>query len=134
MDVYLLACGALMVSGLIMNCVDRRMFLLTALVGAGFFSPIPDNNAEIFYASCIAVEITVAVLAFHLNRKAGIVIADICVLLVLAHIMGYALDGHLPFSPYHIIVKMLEASQLLACVVLSPVLVPILRNHDAKTT
>lgn len=131
---YLAACGALLAAGLVLNAGDRRALLLTALVGASVFLPAPHHSAEAFYTFCIAVDVAIGVLAWATRSKAGAAVADLCVLLVIAHIMGYALDGSSPFSPYRIIVKILELSQLAACVALSPILAPILRNHDATTT
>jgi hypothetical protein len=58
----------------------------------------------------------------------------VCAVLVIAHMLGYALDGYPPFSPYRSIVKLLEVSQLLACVALSPLMAHLLRNRDATTT
>lgn len=134
MDYYLLACGGLLAAGLMLNITDRRLLLLTAVVGAGFFWPPPAQSAVAFYSFCIAVEIAVGITALKIDRRSGAWVADIAVLLVIAHIMGYALDGSLAFSPYRVIVKILEASQILVCVILSPVLLPILRNRDATTT
>lgn len=134
MDYYLLACGGLLVAGLMLNITDARLLTLTCVVGAGFFWPPPTHSAAAFYTFCIAAEIVVGIVALKLNRKTGIWVAEIAGLLILAHIMGYVMDGSLAFSPYRIIVKILEASQIMVCVILSPVLMPILRNHDAKTT
>lgn len=131
---YYPACGVLLAAGLILNCADRRMLALTALVGASIFLPVPRETAEQFYLFCIVAETAIGLAAVALRNSAGVLIAETCALLVVAHIMGYALDGHPPFSPYRVIVKLLEVSQLVACVALSPVLAPILRNHDAKTS
>lgn len=131
---YQLACGALLFSALVLNITDRRMLALTALVGASVFLPAPRETALQFYGFCIAVEILVACLALALAARGSSIIVDVCAVLVIAHILGYALDGFPPFSPYRSIVKLLEVSQLLACVALSPLLAPLLRNHDAKPT
>lgn len=131
---YQLACAALLVIGLVLNVQSGRMLALTMLVGISIFVPAPMQSAQAFYMVCIHAEIGVGIIAWLTGTKAGVLVMDICVLLVLAHIMGYALDGSPPFSPYRIIVKILEVSQLVACAALSPVLAPILRNHDATPT
>lgn len=131
---YLPACGGLLLAALVLSAPDRRMLLLVLAVGASVFVPAPHETAEQFYVFCAAVEILVAMLAWRAASVAGILIANICVFLVLAHIMGYVTDGSNPFSPYRLIVKILEVSQLLVCVVLSPVMAPILRNRDATPT
>lgn len=131
---YLLACGALFATSLVLNLQDRRMLALTVMVGAIIFAPMPDATAEQFYVACILAEIAIGLCALAIRNSAGVMVAEVCALLVITHAMGYALDGSPPFSPYRVIVKILEVSQLVVCVALSPVLAPILRNHDAKTT
>lgn len=131
---YLIACGALAGLGCILNISDRRMLALIALVSASIFASPPRETPEQFYFFCIAAEISVAVCACALRSRASGAIVDICVLLVIVHVMGYAMDGSPPLSPYRGMVKLLEILQLGLCIVLSPVLAPILRNHDASPT
>lgn len=131
---FVTACGILFMFGLALNGHDRRMLLLTLAVGAGFFLPAPMDSALQFYIWVTCVEILVAIAALLIKAKASLIVVETSVLLVIAHIMGYALDGSLPFSPYHLIVKLLEVSQIAACLALSPILAPILRNQDATTT
>lgn len=130
---YLVACGSMLLVGLILNVMDRRMLALTSLVGASVFIPVPSESAAQFYLFCVACEVGVGLLAWLSQREAGFIVANICVLLVIAHAMGYALDGSAPLSPYHVIVKLLELSQLAVCAALSPVISPILRNQNATT-
>lgn len=131
---YHTACGILLCTAFVLNLADRRMLVLIGLVGASIFASAPRESAEQFYIFCITVEITVAILACALRARAASAIVDICVLLVIVHAMGYAMDGSPPFSPYRGIVKLLEILQLVMCIALSPVLAPILRNNDAKPT
>lgn len=133
MDYYLLACGAIFVLAICLNMFDRPMLLLTIVVGVGFFLPAPRGSADEFYAFCITMEIFVGVAAWYSKSKAGYIIVDVSLALVITHLMGYALDGNPPFSPYRLIVKILEVTQLMACAALSPIIYPILRNHDATT-
>lgn len=130
---YGLACAALLAVGLVLNWQCRRMLAVTIIVGISVFLPAPHESAEKFYLFCTAAEMVVGLLAWASQSRAGAVVADICVLLVIAHVMGYALDGSPPFSPYRVIVKILEISQLVACAALSPILAPILRNHETTT-
>ncbi len=134
MDWFLLACSALLAVAMAVNLLDRRMLLLTAMVGVGFYWPQPTTSAAAFYTSCIAAEVLVGVAALVLDRKRGFWIADISLALVISHIMGFVIDGSIPASPYHSLVKLLEFSQIVACVALSPVIAPILRNRDEATT
>lgn len=131
---YQFACGSLAVFALILNCLDRRMFCLTLLIIGSILVPAPMGSAEQFYTFCVSVDLAIGFVAWRMAGTPGKWVADICVLLVISHVMGYALDGSLPFSPYHAIVKILEASELLVCVVLSPVVAPVLHNQDAKTS
>lgn len=131
---YLFACGVLLLAALVVNHSDRRMLALAVLVGASIFSPVPHESAAQFYLFCISAEILVAISAYALRSNASGAIVDLCVLLVLVHIMGFAMDGSPPFSPYRGLVKLLEVLQLLLCIALSPIIAPILRNHDATPT
>lgn len=112
------------------NMFDRRMLLLTVLVGVGFYWPPPAQSYVVFYTFCISMELLVGLLAYQIDRKAGIVILDIALLLVFSHLMALYLDGSKTFSPYRLLIKLLEFSQITACVALSPVIAPILRNRD----
>lgn len=128
---YLQVCGALSISALILNLRDFRMLVISMMVVVSIFVPVPSSNAESFYTFCVLFEILVAVIAWATRKEAGFLIANACVLLVIAHVMGYSLDGSVPLSPYHVIVKILELVELGICVALSPVIAPILRNQDA---
>lgn len=130
---YGLACAALLAIGLVLNWQCRRMLAVTLIVGISVFLPAPHESAEKFYFFCIVAEVIVGLLAWASQSRAGTIIADICVLLVIAHVLGYALGGSPPFSPYRVIVKILEVSQLVVCAALSPILAPILRNHETTT-
>lgn len=131
---YLLACGALIATAVVLNIRDVRMLALTVLVGATVFLPVPSHTQMQFYGTCILVELCVLAWCVFLPSRASSLMIHIVLLMVVAHFMGWILDGSPPLSPYRVIVKVLEISQLLACVALSPVLTPILRNRDAAPT
>lgn len=132
---YLIACGVLLAIAAALNLRDWRGLALTLLVGANIFMPMPQHTAEAFYAGCIAAELVVLASSLLLKCRASEFIGYASVLLVISHFMGYSLDaGSNPLSPYRGIVKLLEVGQLLACVAFSPILAPLLRNHDATTT
>lgn len=132
---YLVACGVLLAIGAALNLREWRGLLLTLLVGANIFAPMPMSSAEAFYSGCILAETVVLLAAkFLLKSGASEFVFYASAALVLSHFMGYSLDGYNPLSPYRGIVKLIEVSQLMACVAFSPILAPILRNRDAKTT
>jgi len=128
---YLPACGSLLVVGIILNFLDARMLALTLIVGLNIFLPVPAESQFQFYLFCILYETVVALVAYLTRCEAGFLLMNTCALLVIAHLMGYALDGSAPLSPYHVIVKLLETLELGICIAFSPVLTPILRNQDA---
>lgn len=131
---YEALCALLMAAGLAANLRDRRNLALVVLLGVVFFVPTPREYGA-FYLYCASAEIVVALLAvFVIKSRASELVAYACALLVISHFMGYSLDGNPPFSPYRGIVKLLEISQLVACVALSPALAHILRNRDATTS
>lgn len=129
---FIIACSLMLLISLWVNRTDRRMLALTLVVGAAFFLPTPDVYDQ-FYVFCISAECLVALLALTIRADGSVLVAEVCALLVITHLLGYSLDGSPPFSPYRVIVKLLEFSQIAACAALSPVIAPILRNHDAKT-
>lgn len=130
---YLVTCGALLSLAAVLNLTDRRMLVLILAVGINIFFPVPAFTQAQFYGTCIALELMVLVVAVFYSARASSVSVFACVLLIITHFMGWTLDGSQPFSPYQLIVKFLEVIQLLACVALSPVFTPILRNHDVTT-
>lgn len=130
---YLIACGALLALAAVLNLTDRRMLALTLVVGATIFLPVPSHTQLQFYGTCIMVETAVLVFSVFVTSRASGVMIHILLAMILAHFMGWILDGSGPFSPYRSIVKILECAQLLACVALSPIIAPILRNQDATT-
>lgn len=129
---YLVACGFVLAIALGLNLQDRRMLALTVAVGVSVFMPVPAFTQAQFYGTCILAELVVASLAVFYTSRGSTIIFYCCLALVASHFMGWILDGNPPLSPYRLIVKLLEFSQLAACVALSPIIAPILRNrHEA---
>lgn len=131
---YLVACGALLATAVVLNVRDVRMLALTLLVGATIFMPVPAYTQAQFYGTCIGAELVVLAFCVLMSSRASCVMIHIVLAMIVAHFMGWMLDGSPPLSPYRVIVKVLEFSQLAVCVALSPVLTPILRNRDAAPT
>lgn len=131
---YLVACGILLAVATVLNLTDRRMLALTLLVGATIFLPVPSHTQLQFYGTCIIVETAVLAYVVFVHSRASGMMAHILLAMIVAHFMGWILDGSPPLSPYRSIVKILECAQLAACVALSPVLTPKLRNRDAAPT
>lgn len=131
---YFYACGLFLFAALVLNLRDSRMLSLTLVVGASIFSSPPMDSRTHFYMFCIIVEIAVAIFAIVSKSKAGNIMAHICAVMTVAHIGGLILGGGLPLSPYQVIIKLLEFSQLLACVALSPAIRHTLKADYATTT
>jgi hypothetical protein len=112
-----------------LNRHDRRMLLLTLAVGVSVFLPVPKSSAFAFYASCICAEFLVGLVAFVLRARGSEMVLSACVVLEIAHLMGYILNGYPPLSSYRIIVPVLESAQLVACVAMSPALFARLQNR-----
>ena len=128
---YLQACAGLLFVGLILNRHDRRMLALTILVGTTIFIPVPRDTALQFYLFCIASETLAAIVAVTFIRaRASEMVASVCVLLVLLHVMGYIKDGYPALSAYRILVPLLESLQLVTCILMSPALYARLRNRQ----
>lgn len=123
------AYAALVVLALYLNRRDRRMLLLTLAVGVSVLMPVPRDSAAVFYAACITAELIVALIAMILRTRGSELIMSLCAALELTHIMGYILDGSGHLSSYRVIVPVLEAAQLVACVCLSPAIFARLQNR-----
>lgn len=123
-------CLALLGLAVCLNTRDGRMLALTLLVGASVFTPAP-REYENFYLFCISFECIVALAALRLNTAASVPIFILCLVLVIAHVMGYYKDGYPPFSPYRAIVPMLETMEILCCVLASNPLLSLIRNRES---
>ncbi|MCX7283892.1 MAG: hypothetical protein NTX28_07585 [Novosphingobium sp.] len=110
---------------------DWRLLALTAVVALNVFLPMPRDTALQFYTACASAEIIVAVAALSLRLPASIPIAVVCALLVVSHALGYQYDGFPAFSPYRVICKLLEALEILCCVIFSKKVLSILNNRGA---
>lgn len=112
-----------------LNRHDWRMLLLTLAVGVSVFLPVPRQSALVFYGFCMVAELLVALIALALQARGSELIVSICVVLEVAHLMGYILNGYPPLSSYRVIVPVLESAQLLTCVCMSPALFVRLQNR-----
>lgn len=110
------------------NLRDSKMLWLTALVGLAVFVPVPPGS---FYAFCAVGELAVALLAYALAADASKVIWRISTLLMLFHGCGYLFDGYPIESPYHMLVKIAEHAELVACILLSHPFTGRLKNGAA---
>lgn len=99
-----------------LNLHDWKMLALTALVTAGVFVPVPD---EYFYFTCMLGEATIGFLAFKLQSTASKPIWRISIVLIVFHFLGFVYNGYPIASPYHIVVKICEHTELLSCILLS---------------
>lgn len=117
--------GILLLIALSVNVRDWRMFTLSCIVGAGIFVPIADAY---FYLICTLVECAVLVSAIFIAAPASKVIVRISALLILFHGLGWLFNGYPPTSPYHIMVRISEHAELIACILLSRPLTKMV-NH-----
>lgn len=119
--------GILLTLAVMVNLRDRRMLLLSLVVGAGIFMPIQDAY---FYGVCMLVEVAVGISAALLQSRASKVVLRISQLLIIFHTLGWWLNGYPPESPYHLMVRICEHAELLACIILSAKLT--LRSNHAR--
>lgn len=112
-----------------LNQGDRRALTLTVLVGLTIFVPTPREWGN-FFLFCISAEILVIIAALRLKTAASPLVILACVLLVIAHVMGYYKNGYPSYSPYRAIVPTLETLELLCCVLASAPIASRLRNRD----
>lgn len=124
----MIAYAALLGLSLWLNRADRKMLLLSVLVGGSFFMEVPRGSPAEFYGVCIAIEIVLAVAALALGARASLIVAEICLVMVAAHIMGWATNGYAPASPYKGIMFITEYAQIAVCILASRSAICRLRN------
>lgn len=123
------AYAVLLAAAFVLNRHDRRMLLLTLVVGVSVFVPVPRQSAEVFYAFCISAELLVMFLAWRIKAQGSELVMSFSFALAWLHVMGYAVDGSSTLSTYRILVPMLEAALLVACVCTSPAIFARLQNR-----
>lgn len=124
----MIAYAALLGLSLWLNRADRKMLLLSVLVGGSFFMEVPRGSPSEFYGVCITIEIVLAVAALALGARASLIVAEICLVMVAAHIMGWLTNGYAPFSPYKGIMLITEYAQIAVCILASRSALTRLRN------
>lgn len=124
----MIAYAALLVTSLWLNRADRKMLLLTLVVGGSFFMEVPRGSQFAFYATCITVEVAVAVLALLLRTRASWAVAELCAVMVAGHAMGWSMDGHASLSPYKGIMLITEYLQIVVCILASRTALAGLKN------
>jgi hypothetical protein len=117
----------------IANCKEWRMLALSLLIAANVLLPMPGRYAEDFYLSCIIAELIVIAGAVLLRTAATLLIVEVSVVLIVMHVMAYYGNGHLPLSPYRVLVKLCEYTEIFTCIMFSKGFFKGLRNryHDA---
>jgi hypothetical protein len=125
------AYAVLLLVAVLVNWRDWRMLALTLMVGVSVFIPVPRDSGAVFYSFCAAFEAVVLFSALLLRARASEVIASLCIVLILAHIMGYCMNSWNALSSYRLIVPLLESAQIVACVFWSPVLFHRIRNRES---
>lgn len=124
----MIAYAALLGLSLWLNRADRKMLLLSAMVGGGFFMEVPSSTSTAFYVTCLTVQIAQACAALALRARASLVVAEICLVMVAAHIMGWLTNGYAPDSPYKGIMFITEYAQIAVCILASRSAICRLRN------
>lgn len=116
-------------AGIIANVRDWRMLVLTLIIGANVFAPIPSSSAIEFYSYCVLAELCVIVGAVFLSTKSSLLVIEIAIVLIVLHVMAYHINGNPPLSPYRVLVKLCEYAQLCTCIFFSKGFLPSLRNR-----
>ncbi len=102
---------------LVLNRADKRMLVLTCLVGVSYFLPVDrilDRN--VWFLSCIVSEVIIALWAMSLNTKASVPVAGVCFLLIVKHILGW---NHVALSDYSLLVQYFEYLEIICCLLFS---------------
>jgi hypothetical protein len=110
-----------------------RTLLLSAVVGASIFVPVPHAaTPTLWYLQCLVIEVMVGVISLVFRTTASPVLATLSGLLCLAHATGMVVGPQPGFGPYRAIVPLLEVCQLLTCCLLSEVVMFALGQQVAR--
>lgn len=119
----------LLALGIWLNKDEKKMLLLTLLVGLSYFLPTQlISHYYTWYFVVMATEMIVMCSAICLRTKASVAIAIICAMLLINHVNGLFFGGHLEGSPYYFVVKYLEYIELLSCSLFSTTIINKLRG------
>lgn len=118
--------SAILLIALWLNKTDKKMLILTLIVGMSFFLPVEliQTRPEWFMA-CIAAESFVLLSALFLKTKATFAIIGICSMLLLSHIITW---NYLDIPNYAFIVPYLEYLEIIVCVLCSNTLLNYLKG------
>lgn len=119
---------ALIIVALTLTWGDWRAFAMSATVGASLIAPIPATSALQFYLICLMCEVLIGLLAVRLMTPASHLIYTVSAMLAAFHILGWYLGGYPADSPYRILVKICEYSEIIACSLLSKPIIRLLKN------
>ena len=125
--------AALMLLSLWFNRGDGKLLRLTLVVAASFFLDVPRTSQAAFYLTCITVELAVAWAAYVLETRASPLVIELCLVMVVAHIMGWSIDGHSSTSMYKVIMWTTEFSQILVCLAAAQPAITRLKNHESSS-
>lgn len=127
---YAAFCITLLIAA-VLHQEDKKTLALCLTVGAGFFSPLPNNDWLMFYISGVATELCVAYAAWSIRCAASQPIMIISVLMAACHVAGAILDGYPALSAYRILIPFFEIMEPVSIILLSPVLCRLLHNHES---
>lgn len=103
-----------------LNRKEFRMLLLSCVVAAGIFVPIPPaSTASLWYFQCMLVELLVVLAAVRLNTTASVPVIMFAILLGMMHLTGIVVGPQPGVGPYRIIIPILEMSQLVVCILMA---------------
>ena len=118
--------AALLILAVFLCRAELEALALAVLVGASYYLPVElIRDRDVWYATCIFAEMTVAVSALFLSTRSSLPVAYICMMLITGHILDW---NHQSGQVYYIIANYLEYLEIISCIIFSPSLLNLLRK------
>lgn len=106
---------------------ERRMLLLTLLVGLSHYLPVEYiTNRSAWFSACIAVETSITIIALYMNVPARLAIFGICSMLTVSHLISWVIHTN---STYYQIVQVLEHLELVPCIIFSNPIIQLIKER-----
>lgn len=108
---------AMLIIAIALTFRSKRLLLMTILVGADIFAPVPTNaGREVFCMDCIYIDAALGFLILLFNAEVSLAMSIICGALVAMH-FAYLQAGSAQFPEYKLLVPILECVMLFLCTI-----------------
>jgi hypothetical protein len=123
----------LLLLSVVLNRGNYRMLALTLVLAANTMTPLTFIiDSEIWYSTCIVMELITISLALSIRANASTSVVLISSILIWCHIVAWKFTGHLPNSVYRTVEPILEYLNILSLSVFSTPILNIIKERTKQ--